>query len=153
MIIGNINLKMAFDEIIQTNVKGKSVKEIRATNTDVYSQIYEVHKLCEKLLKQGKPQIVDVIRNDKTYTDSPFISGDNELLLKVTPTTPKLSTKLVREIVDVQTYLKFLPDEKKTKNSHLCGSYDKIDNFLIKGEQITLIPKSYQFNKGENNDS
>ena len=144
---------MAFDEIIQTNVKGKSVKEIRATNTDVYSQIYEVHKLCEKLLKQGKPQIVDVIRNDKTYTDSPFISGDNELLLKVTPTTPKLSTKLVREVVDVQTYLKFLPDEKKTKNSHLCGSYDKIDNFLIKGEQITLIPKSYQFNKGENNDS
>ena len=153
MIIGNINLKMAFDEIIQTNVKGKSVKEIRATNTDVYSQIYEVHKLCEKLLKQGKPQIVDVIRNDKTYTDSPFISGDNELLLKVTPTTPKLSTKLVREVVGVQTYLKFLPDEKKTKNSHLCGSYDKIDNFLIKGEQITLIPKSYQFNKGENNDS
>ena len=153
MIIGNINLKMAFDEIIQANVKGKSVKEIRATNTDVYSQIYEVHKLCEKLLKQGKPQIVDVIRNDKTYTDSPFISGDNELLLKVTPTTPKLSTKLVREVVGVQTYLKFLPDEKKTKNSHLCGSYDKIDNFLIKGEQITLIPKSYQFNKGENNDS
>jgi len=153
MIIGNINLKMAFDEIIQTNVKGKSVKEIRATNTDVYSQIYEVHKLCEKLLKQGKPQIVDVIRNDKTYTDSPFISGDNELLLKVTPTTPKLSTKLVREVVGVQTYLKFLPDEKKTKNSHLCGSYDKIDNFLIKGEQITLIPKSYQFNKGGKNDS
>ena len=118
MIIGNINLKMAFDEIIQTNVKGKSVKEIRATNTDVYSQIYEVHKLCEKLLKQGKPQIVDVIRNDKTYTDSPFISGDNELLLKVTPTTPKLSTKLVRKVVGVQTYLKFLPDEKKTTNSH-----------------------------------
>jgi hypothetical protein len=153
MIIGNINLNLAFDEIIQANVKGKSLKEIRACNTDVYSQIYQVHKLCDKLLKAGKPQIVDVMRNDKTYTDNPFISADNELLLKVTPTTPKLSTKLVRKVVDVQTYLKFLPDEKKEKNSHLCGSYDKIDNFLIKGEQITLIPKSYQFNKGGNNDS
>ena len=152
MIIGNINLNLAFDEIIQANVKGKSLKEIRACNTDVYSQIYQVHKLCDKLLKVGKPQIVDVMRNDKTYTDNPFISADNELLLKVTPTTPKLSTKLVREVVDVQTYLKFLPDEKKTKNSHLCGSYERINNFLILDKQITLMPKSW-ISKGGKNDN
>ena len=150
MIIKNINLKLAFDEIVSTKVKDKSVKSLRATQTDIYSQVYELNKSCEKMLKQAKAQIVDTIRNDKTCLDNPFISGDNELLLKISPTTPRLQTKLVRDVVDVQTYLKFIPQDKKENNFHLCGSYDKIDRFLIKGEQITLVPKSYQFNKGGN---
>ena len=148
MTIKNINLEVAFDE-----VKGKNQNELRATQTDIFASVYALQKQCSKWLANAKPQIIDIMKNDQNTDVNTFVSDTDELILNVINKTPRLSTKLVREVVDVQTYLKCTPDEKKEKNSHLCGSYDKIDNFLIKGEQITLIPKSYQFNKGGNNDS
>ena len=92
------------------------------------------------------------MKNGQNTDNNIFVSGTDELLLNVINKTPRLSTKLVREVVDVQTYLKCIPDEKKEKNSHLCGSYAKIDNFLILDKQITLMPKSW-ISKGGRNDS
>jgi ABC-type transporter Mla subunit MlaD len=146
-MIKNINLEIAFDE-----VKGKSTNELRQTQTDIFASVYSLQKQCAKWLANAKPQIIDIMKNAQNTDVNSFVSGSDELLLNVINKTPRLSTKLVREVVDVQTYLKFIPSEKKEKNSHLCGSYQKIDNFLILDKQITLIPKSYQFNKGGKNE-
>lgn len=146
-MIKNINLEIAFDE-----VKGKSTNELRQTQTDIFASVYSLQKQCLKWLANAKPQIIDIMKNDQNTDVNSFVSATDELLLNVINKTPRLSTKLVREVVDVQTYLKFIPSEKKEKNSHLCGSYQKIDNFLILDKQITLIPKSYQFNKGGKNE-
>jgi ABC-type transporter Mla subunit MlaD len=146
-MIKNINLEIAFDE-----VKGKSTNELRQTQTDIFASVYSLQKQCAKWLANAKPQIIDIMKNVQNTDVNSFVSGSDELLLNVINKTPRLSTKLVREVVDVQTYLKFIPSEKKEKNSHLCGSYQKIDNFLILDKQITLIPKSYQFNKGGKNE-
>jgi hypothetical protein len=149
-MIKNINLKIAFND-----VKGKNQDELRATQTDIFASVYTWQKRCSKWLANAKPQIIEQIQdkpNAKTFNSNPFVSDTDELLLNIINKTPRLSTKLVRDIVDVQTYLKCIPDEKKEKNSHLCGSYEKINNFLILDKQITLIPKSYQFNKGGKND-
>ena len=147
MTIKNINLEVAFNE-----VKGKNDNELRATQTDIFASVYALQKQCSKWLVNAKPQIIDIMKNGQNTDNNIFVSGTDELLLNVINKTPRLSTKLVREVVDVQTYLKFIPSEKKEKNSHLCGSYQKIDNFLILDKQITLIPKSYQFNKGGKNE-
>ena len=147
-MIKNINLEIAFDE-----VKGKSTNELRQTQTDIFASVYSLQKQCLKWLANAKPQIIGIMQdkpNAKTFNSNPFVSGADELLLNVINKTPRLSTKLVREVVDVQTYLKFIPSEKKEKNSHLCGSYAKIDNFLILDKQITLMPKSWISKGGKN---
>ena len=147
MTIKNINLEVAFNE-----VKGKNDNELRATQTDIFASVYALQKQCSKWLVNAKPQIIDIMKNAQNTDVNSFVSGSDELLLNVINKTPRLSTKLVREVVDVQTYLKFIPSEKKEKNSHLCGSYAKIDNFLILDKQITLMPKSW-ISKGGRNDS
>jgi hypothetical protein len=147
MTIKNINLEVAFNE-----VKGKNDNELRATQTDIFASVYALQKQCSKWLVNAKPQIIDIMKNGQNTDNNIFVSGTDELLLNVINKTPRLSTKLVREVVDVQTYLKFIPSEKKEKNSHLCGSYAKIDNFLILDKQITLMPKSW-ISKGGRNDS
>ena len=147
MTIKNINLEVAFNE-----VKGKNDNELRATQTDIFASVYALQKQCSKWLVNAKPQIIDIMKNVQNTDTNTFVSGTDELLLNVINKTPRLSTKLVREVVDVQTYLKFIPSEKKEKNSHLCGSYAKIDNFLILDKQITLMPKSW-ISKGGRNDS
>ena len=147
MTIKNINLEVAFDE-----VKGKNQNELRATQTDIFASVYALQKNCSKWLANAKPQIIDIMKNDQNTDVNTFVSDTDELILNVINKTPRLSTKLVREVVDVQTYLKCIPSEKKEKNSHLCGSYEKINNFLILDKQITLIPKSW-ISKGGKNDS
>ena len=147
MTIKNINLEVAFNE-----VKGKNDNELRATQTDIFASVYALQKQCSKWLVNAKPQIIDIMKNGQNTDNNIFVSGSDELILNVINKTPRLSTKLVREVVDVQTYLKFIPSEKKEKNSHLCGSYAKIDNFLILDKQITLMPKSW-ISKGGRNDS
>ena len=147
MTIKNINLEVAFNE-----VKGKNDNELRATQTDIFASVYALQKQCSKWLVNAKPQIIDIMKNGQNTDVNSFVSDTDELLLNVINKTPRLSTKLVREVVDVQTYLKFIPSEKKEKNSHLCGSYAKIDNFLILDKQITLMPKSW-ISKGGRNDS
>ena len=147
MTIKNINLEVAFDE-----VKGKNQNELRATQTDIFASVYALQKQCSKWLANAKPQIIDIMKNDQNTDVNTFVSDTDELILNVINKTPRLSTKLVREVVDVQTYLKCIPDEKKEKNSHLCGSYERINNFLILDKQITLMPKSW-ISKGGKNDS
>ena len=147
MTIKNINLEVAFDE-----VKGKNQNELRATQTDIFASVYALQKQCSKWLANAKPQIIDIMKNDQNTDVNTFVSDTDELILNVINKTPRLSTKLVREVVDVQTYLKCIPSEKKEKNSHLCGSYERINNFLILDKQITLMPKSW-ISKGGKNDS
>ena len=147
MTIKNINLEVAFDE-----VKGKNQNELRATQTDIFASVYALQKNCSKWLANAKPQIIDIMKNAQNTDNNIFVSGSDELILNVINKTPRLSTKLVREVVDVQTYLKCIPSEKKEKNSHLCGSYERINNFLILDKQITLMPKSW-ISKGGKNDS
>ena len=147
MTIKNINLEVAFDE-----VKGKNQNELRATQTDIFASVYALQKNCSKWLANAKPQIIDIMKNDQNTDVNTFVSDTDELILNVINKTPRLSTKLVREVVDVQTYLKCIPSEKKEKNSHLCGSYERINNFLILDKQITLMPKSW-ISKGGKNDS
>ena len=147
MTIKNINLEVAFDE-----VKGKNQNELRATQTDIFASVYALQKNCSKWLANAKPQIIDIMKNGQNTDNNIFVSGSDELILNVINKTPRLSTKLVREVVDVQTYLKCISDEKKEKNSHLCGSYERINNFLILDKQITLMPKSW-ISKGGKNDS
>jgi len=146
MTIKNINLEVAFDE-----VKGKNQNELRATQTDIFASVYALQKKCSKWLANAKPQIIDIMKNDQNTDVNTFVSATDELFLNVINKTPRLSTKLVREVVDVQTYLKCIPSEKKEKNSHLCGSYERINNFLILDRQITLMPKSW-ISKGGKND-
>ena len=141
-----INLEVAFDE-----VKGKNQNELRATQTDIFASVYALQKKCSKWLANAKPQIIDIMKNAQNTDNNIFVSGTDELILNVINKTPRLSTKLVREVVDVQTYLKCIADEKKEKNSHLCGSYERINNFLILDKQITLMPKSW-ISKGGKND-
>ena len=148
MTIKNINLEVAFDE-----VKGKNQNELRATQTDIFASVYALQKNCSKWLANAKPQIIDIMKNAQNTDVNTFVSDTDELILNVINKTPRLSTKLVREVVDVQTYLKCIPSEKKEKNSHLCGSYERINNFLILDRQITLMPKSYLNKKGGKNDS
>ena len=145
MTIKNINLEVAFDE-----VKGKNQNELRATQTDIFASVYALQKQCSKWLANAKPQIIDIMKNGQNTDNNIFVSGADELILNVINKTPRLSTKLVREVVDVQTYLKCIPDEKKEKNSHLCGSYERINNFLILDKQITLMPKSWISKGGKN---
>ena len=147
MTIKNINLEVAFDE-----VKGKNQNELRATQTDIFASVYALQKQCSKWLVNAKPQIIDIMKNGQNTDTNTFVSDTDELILNVINKTPRLSTKLVREVVDVQTYLKCIPNEKKEKNSHLCGSYERIDNFLILDKQITLMPKSW-ISRGGKNDS
>ena len=147
MTIKNINLEVAFDE-----VKGKNQNELRATQTDIFASVYALQKNCSKWLANAKPQIIDIMKNAQNTDVNTFVSDTDELILNVINKTPRLSTKLVREVVDVQTYLKCISDEKKEKNSHLCGSYERINNFLILDKQITLMPKSW-ISKGGKNDS
>ena len=147
MTIKNINLEVAFDE-----VKGKNQNELRATQTDIFASVYALQKQCSKWLANAKPQIIDIMKNAQNTDVNTFVSDTDELILNVINKTPRLSTKLVREVVDVQTYLKCIPSEKKEKNSHLCGSYERINNFLILDKQITLMPKSW-ISKGGKNDS
>ena len=146
MTIKNINLEVAFDE-----VKGKNQNELRATQTNIFASVYALQKKCSKWLANAKPQIIDIMKNDQNTDVNTFVSATDELFLNVINKTPRLSTKLVREVVDVQTYLKCIPSEKKEKNSHLCGSYERINNFLILDRQITLMPKSW-ISKGGKND-
>ena len=145
MTIKNINLEVAFDE-----VKGKNKNELRATQTDIFASVYALQKKCSKWLANAKPQIIDIMKNAQNTDNNIFVSGSDELILNVINKTPRLSTKLVREVVDVQTYLKCIADEKKEKNSHLCGSYERINNFLILDKQITLMPKSWISKGGKN---
>ena len=145
MTIKNINLEVAFDE-----VKGKNQNELRATQTDIFASVYALQKQCSKWLVNAKPQIIDIMKNGQNTDNNIFVSDTDELILNVINKTPRLSTKLVREVVDVQTYLKCIPDEKKEKNSHLCGSYERINNFLILDKQITLMPKSWISKGGKN---
>jgi hypothetical protein len=147
MTIKNINLEVAFNE-----VKGKNDNELRATQTDIFASVYALQKKCSKWLANAKPQIIDIMKNAQNTDVNTFVSDTDELILNVINKTPRLSTKLVREVVDVQTYLKCISDEKKEKNSHLCGSYERINNFLILDKQITLMPKSW-ISKGGKNDS
>jgi hypothetical protein len=140
-----INLEVAFDE-----VKGKNQNELRATQTDIFASVYALQKKCSKWLANAKPQIIDIMKNAQNTDNNIFVSGSDELILNVINKTPRLSTKLVREVVDVQTYLKCIADEKKEKNSHLCGSYERINNFLILDKQITLMPKSWISKGGKN---
>ena len=140
-----INLEVAFDE-----VKGKNQNELRATQTDIFASVYALQKKCSKWLANAKPQIIDIMKNAQNTDNNIFVSGTDELILNVINKTPRLSTKLVREVVDVQTYLKCIPSEKKEKNSHLCGSYERINNFLILDKQITLMPKSWISKGGKN---
>ena len=147
MTIKNINLEVAFNE-----VKGKNENELRATQTDIFASVYALQKKCSKWLANAKPQIIDIMKNAQNTDVNTFVSDTDELILNVINKTPRLSTKLVREVVDVQTYLKCISDEKKEKNSHLCGSYERINNFLILDKQITLMPKSW-ISKGGKNDS
>ena len=147
MTIKNIDLEVAFDE-----VKGKNQNELRATQTDIFASVYVLQKKCSKWLANAKPQIIDIMKNAQNTDVNTFVSDTDELILNVINKTPRLSTKLVREVVDVQTYLKCISDEKKEKNSHLCGSYERINNFLILDKQITLMPKSW-ISKGGKNDS
>jgi|TARA_R100000049_G_C1920044_1_gene65460 hypothetical protein len=140
-----INLEVAFDE-----VKGKNQNELRATQTDIFASVYALQKKCSKWLANAKPQIIDIMKNAQNTDNNIFVSGTDELILNVINKTPRLSTKLVREVVDVQTYLKCIADEKKEKNSHLCGSYERINNFLILDKQITLMPKSWISKGGKN---
>jgi hypothetical protein len=142
-----INLEVAFDK-----VKGKNPNELRATQTDIFASVYALQKKCSKWLANAKPQIIDIMKNAQNTDVNTFVSDTDELILNVINKTPRLSTKLVREVVDVQTYLKCISDEKKEKNSHLCGSYERINNFLILDKQITLMPKSW-ISKGGKNDS
>ena len=145
MTIKNINLEVAFNE-----VKGKNDNELRATQTDIFASVYALQKQCSKWLVNAKPQIIDIMKNGQNTDNNIFVSGTDELILNVINKTPRLSTKLVREVVDVQTYLKCIADEKKEKNSHLCGSYERINNFLILDKQITLMPKSWISKGGKN---
>ena len=145
MTIKNINLEVAFNE-----VKGKNDNELRATQTDIFASVYALQKNCSKWLANAKPQIIDIMKNAQNTDNNIFVSGSDELILNVINKTPRLSTKLVREVVDVQTYLKCIPSEKKEKNSHLCGSYERINNFLILDKQITLMPKSWISKGGKN---
>ena len=145
MTIKNINLEVAFDE-----VKGKNQNELRATQTDIFASVYTLQKNCSKWLANAKPQIIDIMKNAQNTDVNTFVSDTDELILNVINKTPRLSTKLVREVVDVQTYLKCIPSEKKEKNSHLCGSYERINNFLILDKQITLMPKSWISKGGKN---
>ena len=142
-----INLEVAFNE-----VKGKNQNELRATQTDIFASVYTLQKNCSKWLANAKPQIIDIMKNAQNTDVNTFVSDTDELILNVINKTPRLSTKLVRDVVDVQTYLKCIPSEKKEKNSHLCGSYERINNFLILDKQITLMPKSW-ISKGGKNDS
>ena len=145
MTIKNINLEVAFNE-----VKGKNDNELRATQTDIFASVYALQKNCSKWLANAKPQIIDIMKNAQNTDVNSFVSDTDELILNVINKTPRLSTKLVREVVDVQTYLKCIPSEKKEKNSHLCGSYERINNFLILDKQITLMPKSWISKGGKN---
>ena len=145
MTIKNINLEVAFNE-----VKGKNDNELRATQTDIFASVYALQKKCSKWLANAKPQIIDIMKNGQNTDNNIFVSDTDELILNVINKTPRLSTKLVREVVDVQTYLKCIADEKKEKNSHLCGSYERINNFLILDKQITLMPKSWISKGGKN---
>ena len=152
-MIKNINLNLAFDEIVKSKVRDYSVKELRATQTDVYASVYTLHKQCQKFLAHSKPLIVGIIENDKTNNTTSFISSSDELLLNTTNITPRLNTNLVRDIIPVQTYLKCIKPEQKSSNWHLCGSYGKINNFLVYDKRVSLIPKSHITNRGGKNDS
>ena len=104
MTIKNINLEVAFNE-----VKGKNDNELRATQTDIFASVYALQKKCSKWLANAKPQIIDIMKNAQNTDVNTFVSDTDELILNVINKTPRLSTKLVREVVDVQTYLKCIP--------------------------------------------
>ena len=148
-MIKNINLEIAFDE-----VKGKSTNELRQTQTDIFASVYSLQKQCLKWLANAKPQIIDIMKNDQNTDVNSFVSATDELLLNVINKTPRLSTKLVREVIIPKDYLRCLAIGKTKEGWQKKDNLQwfQVDDFVIKDKQITLIPKSYQFNKGGKNE-
>ena len=144
-----INLEVAFNE-----VKGKNDNELRATQTDIFASVYALQKNCSKWLANAKPQIIDIMKNAQNTDVNTFVSDTDELILNVINKTPRLSTKLVKQVITPKQYLKCLASDKIKEGWQEKEGLQwwQVDNFVILDRQITLIPKSYLNKKGGKND-
>ena len=150
MTIQNINTyEIAFNEI-----KGKNQNELRANQTDIFAVAYDWQKKLQKWIANAKPQIIDIIKNDQDTNVNPFVSATDELILNSINKTPRLSTKLVKQVITPKQYLQCLASDK-TKEGWKEKEYlqwHHVDDFIILDKAITLMPRSYQLNKGGKNE-
>ena len=147
MTIKNINLEVAFDE-----VKGKNPNELRATQTDIFASVYALQKKCSKWLANAKQQIIDIMKNAQNTDVNTFVSDTDELILNVINKTPRLSTKLVKQVITPSQYLKCLASDKTKEGWQEKKDLQwwQVDDFVVLDRQITLMPKSWISKVGKN---